>query len=276
MDDDNSKSLDLAEFTKAITDYRVGIDESLIKTVFRTFDIDGSGSVDYDEFLRMVRGEMNDFRKKLVQKAFNKLDKDGNGVLEVSDIKDVYSAKNHPDVKSGKKTEEEILGEFLETFEMHMNLGGGTRDRTITPEEFEEYYNNVSASVDDDRYFEHMMNAAWKLQGAEPKKAAWKEDYAGGSPAVKTQSRKQGEAPYGTSDTPVDYGGKTQASFNEEVKESCAAGQSSRPKTAKNSGKEDSAKLLADSFRQCLVSRGARGIFGIQRVFKVKFVVRIQ
>ena len=42
------------------------------------------------------------------------------------DIKDSYNAKLHPDVKSGKKTEEDILGEFLETFEAHhtMNAGG--------------------------------------------------------------------------------------------------------------------------------------------------------
>lgn len=31
----------------------------------------------------------------------------------------VYNAKQHPDVKSGKKNEEEVLGEFLDTFEMH-------------------------------------------------------------------------------------------------------------------------------------------------------------
>jgi hypothetical protein len=34
------------------------------------------------------------------------LDKDGDGVIRYSDIKNVYSARFHPDVKSGKKTEE--------------------------------------------------------------------------------------------------------------------------------------------------------------------------
>jgi hypothetical protein len=33
----------------------------------------------------------------------------------------VYDASRHPDVKTGKKTEDEILIEFLETFEMHHN-----------------------------------------------------------------------------------------------------------------------------------------------------------
>lgn len=45
------------------------------------------------------------------------MDKDGNGILDINDIKGVYNAKMHPDVKAGKKTEDEILGEFLDTFE---------------------------------------------------------------------------------------------------------------------------------------------------------------
>ena len=83
--------------------------------------------------------------------AFKKLDKDGSGLIDLKDIKGVYDASKHPDVKAGKKSEDEILGEFIETFEMHHALNGaGSRDRSVTPEEFVEYYNNVGASIDND------------------------------------------------------------------------------------------------------------------------------
>jgi len=42
----------------------------------------------------------------LVNQAFDKIDKDHSGELTVDDLKGVYNAKNHPDVKSGKKTED--------------------------------------------------------------------------------------------------------------------------------------------------------------------------
>jgi hypothetical protein len=37
----------------------------------------------------------------------------------------------------------------------------------VTKEEFEEYYNNVSSSIDDDMYFTQMINSAWKLDEKE-------------------------------------------------------------------------------------------------------------
>ena len=53
--------------------------------------------------------------------AFKIMDKNGNGVLDIDDIRGTYNARLHPDVKSGKRTEDEVLLEFLETFEQHHN-----------------------------------------------------------------------------------------------------------------------------------------------------------
>lgn len=39
-------------------------------------------------------------------------------------------------------------------------------DHIVTKDEFEEYYNNVSASIDDDTYFLAMMTAAWNLDNS--------------------------------------------------------------------------------------------------------------
>ena len=164
MDDDNSGYLDQNEFNKALKDYRVTVTPEEGKKLFRIFDVNGDGSISYDEFLRMVIGEMNHPRKNLVKRAFDKIDRNRNGIVELDDLKGVYNAKNHPDVKLGKKTEDEVLSEFLDTFEMHYALlHPGSRDKKITFDEFIEYYNNVSMSIEDDRYFELMITNAWNL-----------------------------------------------------------------------------------------------------------------
>jgi hypothetical protein len=56
------------------------------------------------------------------------------------------------------------LSEFLETFEVaHSMRNNEAPNHVVTKEEFEEYYNNISASIEDDAYFTLMMNNAWKL-----------------------------------------------------------------------------------------------------------------
>ena len=168
MDDNRSRSLDLYEFTKAMKDYMLGFSDTEIRSLYNYFDYDRCGSIGYDDFLRTIRGVMNAGRKKLVQQAFNKMDRDGNGWLDINDIKGVYTAKTHPDVLAGRKSEEQVLMDFLETFETHHSIrNNDAPDHIVTKEEFEEYYNNVSASIDDDKYFEVMMNNAWKMNEAD-------------------------------------------------------------------------------------------------------------
>jgi hypothetical protein len=111
-----------------------------------------------------VVGDMNERRKALVTIAFKRFDADGNGYISVEDLKGRYNASNHPDVKTGKKTEEDVLYEFLDTFEQHYALmDRGSKDRIIKLHEFVEYYNNISASIDSDDYFELMIRNAWNL-----------------------------------------------------------------------------------------------------------------
>lgn len=173
-DDDRSHSLDMEEFKKAIHDFRIGLKGPDSERLFAVFDRDGSGSIDYDEFLRGVRGQMNEFRKGLAKKAFKIMDKDGSGVLDIDDIRQRYNAKMHPDVKSGKKTEDDILFEFIDTFEVqHRDNKGDSKDGSVSMSEWIEYYNNVSMSIDRDDYFELMMNNAWNLKGDKVTKKAW-------------------------------------------------------------------------------------------------------
>jgi calcyphosin len=98
----------------------------------------------------------------LVYLAFQKIDKDGNGELNLQDVMDVYDASQHPDVMSGKRKPEDVLLEFLETFDV-----GGEVDGKVTLSEFENYYANLSASIDDDDYFELMIRNAWHISGGE-------------------------------------------------------------------------------------------------------------
>ena len=78
-----------------------------------------------------------------------------------------------------KKTEEEVLAEFLDTFEYQFSLlnDGKSRDGKITMEEFLEYYNNISMSIKDDEYFEEMIKSVYNLDKRRTNKKAWRGDF---------------------------------------------------------------------------------------------------
>ncbi|GMH90085.1 hypothetical protein TL16_g11660 [Triparma laevis f. inornata] len=162
MDDSGNGALSPEEFKKAMAECALDLSESEVMSLFKYFDKDGSGDIGFEEFLGGVRGAMNPRRMTFVHQAFDIIDADGNGFVEPSDIVEAYNAKKHPDVQSGKKTEEEVLREFLDTFDV-----GGEKDGCVTKTEFENYYKNVSASVDNDDYFELMMRNAWHISGGE-------------------------------------------------------------------------------------------------------------
>jgi calcyphosin len=140
-DDDNSGHLNRTEFFKALREYKLEVTDEQVNLMFNIFDGDRSGSINFDEFLFVIAGQMNEKRKALVEAAFKILDKDNIGLIDVEDIIGTYNAKSHPAVLDGRKTEEDVLEEFLQTFEMHHNnVKGKSNDFKITREEFAAYY----------------------------------------------------------------------------------------------------------------------------------------
>ncbi|XP_014668079.1 PREDICTED: calcyphosin-like protein [Priapulus caudatus] len=159
FDDDGSKRLDINEFRKGMHDYGVQLKPTEVEELFNLVDSDNSGSINYEEFLMVVRPPMSKARVDIIKRAFSKLDKTGDHVITMSDLKGVYSVKQHPKYQNGEMTEEQILTEFLNVFEKDEK----TRDGIVTGEEFMNYYAGVSSSIDTDCYFDLMMRNSWKL-----------------------------------------------------------------------------------------------------------------
>jgi len=156
-DDDRSHSLNFDEFKKGLSDYGVTMTDPEARSLFNLFDCDENGTLNFDEFLCKLRQPMTQSRIDIVEKAFTKLDATGDGKITAADLKGIYNARGHPKFLNGELTEEEVFNLFLKQFEM------GDPDGVITSGEFLNYYSGVSASIDDDAYFDLMMRNAWKL-----------------------------------------------------------------------------------------------------------------
>ncbi len=121
MDSDRSGRLDSHVFAKALKEVRIGAREEDVARLFKMFDINHDGTIAYKEFMKIVLGEMNEARVQAVDTAFRKLDRDGDGLADLDAIKDQYNASVHPDVVAKRKSEGEVMEEFLDTFEQYYN-----------------------------------------------------------------------------------------------------------------------------------------------------------
>jgi hypothetical protein len=63
----------------------------------------------------------------------------------------------NPEFLEGRKTRDEILGDFLHNFEG----AKGNNDACVTMQEFCDYYTDLSMSTPSDEYFVRMMESTW-------------------------------------------------------------------------------------------------------------------
>lgn len=161
MDDSGDRRLDREELKWGLKDYGVDLSERELNTVISAFDRNGDGIINFDEFLRGIRGSLNARRRAMILLAYDVLDRDGSGMVDIEDVKMAYDATEHPEVKAGKLTEEDALKEFMSQWDTT------EKDGKVTKDEFLDYYKDVSASIDDDDYFELVIRNAWHISGGE-------------------------------------------------------------------------------------------------------------
>ena len=123
------------------------------------YDVDGDGNITYEEFIRGLREELSERRQHMVDKAFAVLDKDGSGQVTVSDVKHLYDVSQNKDFIEGTKTKEEVIEDFLDSFDG----AKGNNDGVITRQEWNDYYSDLSMSLPSDQYFVEMMESTWGM-----------------------------------------------------------------------------------------------------------------
>ena len=67
-------------------------------------------------------GQLNGIRRDLHNNLFSRLDNDRDNITSFDEIKQIFNANGHPEIKSGKKTEDDVYFNFIESLEMHHYL----------------------------------------------------------------------------------------------------------------------------------------------------------
>ena len=171
IDENSDKRIQFSEFEKMFKRYRFNLSQVEINNLFNYFDKDGSGYIDYGEFIGGILGDLSKFRKDILKQVFEKIDKNETGTITVGQLREAYNPKEHPLVRQGKRSEDEILGDFIDSLEYHFSLLNEKNDENVDVndikidfDEFCDFYKTISLSVEDDKYFEIMVMSEWGLK----------------------------------------------------------------------------------------------------------------
>lgn len=159
FDTDGSGALSWEEFCAAIQKCGLAPSPQDIRAIFIDLDRDGNNEISYKEFIGAMRGELSNPRKVLIKRVFDSIDEDGDGIVTLADIGKHFNPKNHPDVRTGRATVNQLLNDFLNSFSTVSENG------YVTLAQFMEYYAN-SAAFDDDIKFAETMKGLWNLPNA--------------------------------------------------------------------------------------------------------------
>ncbi|CAG9310195.1 unnamed protein product [Blepharisma stoltei] len=123
--------------------------------LFNYFDKNRNSRIQYNNFIAILRGDLSQGRKQLVSAAYQKLS--NNGVLRLEDLRANYDPGFHPEAKSGRKSREQVLSDFISQWPV-------PNQAIISAEDFESYYKDVSLSYSRDDEFENMIRSAWHME----------------------------------------------------------------------------------------------------------------
>ena len=165
-DRNNSGFISLNDFINIFQIYNLNISDAEIKNIFDIYDQNQTGTISYSILINDLIGQMNEKRTSLVEKVFNIFNKNEKGEVSLKEIKQAYNPGKHPDVLNGKKSPNEVFGDFLDMLEIFReyiyNIKGGYIT-SINLEDFKQFYSEISLSIKDDYIFENMMLNCWNI-----------------------------------------------------------------------------------------------------------------
>ena len=162
----NITKITLNDFINILNLNHINFDQDEFKDLFNYFSIDSNYKfLDYTRFIRFFKKELNETKLNIVEKIFLSLQYENSNEDEdvpLNQIKNKYKAKNHPEVVSGIKTENEKIKEFRECFDINYDIFNSRKylannEKIVDFDMFANFYEYVSFIYEGDNEFVNLL-----------------------------------------------------------------------------------------------------------------------
>ena len=117
--------------------------------------------ISIDQLINLIKGNLDEKRKIIIVTIFEKIDSGKKGKISIQSLKEIFNAKNHPDVLKGIKSQEGVFEQFCYSLDLYCEVNDVQINSSLTLKNFVDYYSGVSACIHDDVYFENFLKGIW-------------------------------------------------------------------------------------------------------------------
>ncbi len=117
----NINAISFGDFVKVLKLQRIELEKEEFQTIFEKYIINNQ-FLNFSTFIRNFKKILSQIRLEWVEKAFSSLDLESTEMLVVDDIKLKFNASSHPEVLSNIRSEDDMIVEFLDCFELNYNF----------------------------------------------------------------------------------------------------------------------------------------------------------
>ena len=147
--------------------YNINIAREEIFEFFEFLDKEHKGLIKYNDLIMILINNVNENRIILIQNLFDKLRK-GKEYILLNDIKKYFNPDKYPDVLEQKKASDEIAFDFIDSLEIFKEYNINLKNESIingimTYNDFENYFKEISLSINDDKIFDYIINFCWEV-----------------------------------------------------------------------------------------------------------------
>ena len=153
-----SGPMDPAALRALFKSFGVSLPNDSYQKIFNYFDSNKNGKVSASELSVGLRPQNSEPRLALARLTFMRLDRSPDGTIRFENLIASYRPDRHPDVRSGRRAESEVLDEFLKSWPQTKATD------VVTERDFIDYYRDLSVVIDSDSQFELLIRSTWYIQ----------------------------------------------------------------------------------------------------------------
>lgn len=153
--------LDREDVKRALLEWNIGVISRNVDSLLDLVDHRHMGLIDIQELLAVMRGDISSQRLRVLDDVFMRLvDEigDGKGAVGIGALQERFNGSEHPLVALGGYSDAYAMEHMLKCLEIPTTRRPPSKLNRLM---FQDYYGDLSATIDDNEYFEQVVRSNW-------------------------------------------------------------------------------------------------------------------